>query len=108
MVKKSTTVNQDGQMVQIYSDSQRIKSILTDLFNNSLDINTNLPMWTRNTCKYGDNFVYLKLDPEKGIVGCMQLPNIEIERLEMGMASKTYNSETDPRNTGLKFKWESS
>jgi hypothetical protein len=91
--EESTTVNQDGQMVQVYSDSQRIKSILTDLFNNSLDINTNLPMWTRNTCKYGDNFVYLKLDPEKGIVGCMQLPNIEIERLEMGMASKTYNTE---------------
>ena len=104
--EESTTVNQDGQMVQIYSDSQRIKSILTDLFNNSLDINTNLPMWTRNTCKYGDNFVYLKLDPEKGIVGCMQLPNIEIERLEMGMGSKTYNTETDPKNTGLKFKWK--
>jgi hypothetical protein len=104
--EESTTVNQDGQMVQIYSDSQRIKSILTDLFNNSLDINTNLPMWTRNTCKYGDNFVYLKLDPEKGVVGCMQLPNIEIERLEMGMASKTYNKETDPRNTGLKFTWK--
>ena len=104
--EESTTVNQDGQMVQIYSDSQRIKSILTDLFNNALDINTNLPMWTRNTCKYGDNFVYLKLDPEKGVVGCMQLPNIEIERLEMGMASKTYNTESDPRNTGLRFKWK--
>ena len=104
--EESTTVNQDGQLLQIYSDSQRIKSILTDLFNNSLDINTNLPMWTRNTCKYGDNFVYLKLDPEKGVVGCMQLPNIEIERLEMGMGSKTYNTETDPKNTGLKFKWK--
>ena len=104
--EESTTVNEDGQMVQIYSDSQRIKSILTDLFNNSLDINTNLPMWTRNTCKYGDNFVYLKLDPEKGIVGCMQLPNIEIERLEMGMASKNYYAETDPKNSGLRFKWK--
>ena len=104
--EESTTVNQDGQMVQIYSDSQRIKSILTDLFNNALDINTNLTMWTRNTCKYGDNFVYLKLDPEKGVVGCMQLPNIEIERLEMGMASKTYNTESDPKNTGLRFKWK--
>ena len=104
--EESTTVNQDGQIVQIYSDSQRIKSILTDLFNNALDINTNLTMWTRNTCKYGDNFVYLKLDPEKGVVGCMQLPNIEIERLEMGMASKTYNTEADPKNTGLRFKWK--
>ena len=39
-------------------------------------------MWIRNTCKYGDNFVYLKIDPEKGIIGCNQLPNIEIERTE--------------------------
>ena len=37
-------------------------------------------MWIRNTCKYGDNFVYLKIDPEKGIIGCNQLPNIEMER----------------------------
>ncbi|NBO22598.1 hypothetical protein EBU94_04560, partial [bacterium] len=41
--EESTTVNQDGLMVQVYSDSQRIKSILTDLFNNALDLNTNLP-----------------------------------------------------------------
>ena len=44
-------------MLSIYSESTRIKSILGDLFNNVLDINTNLPMWIRNTCKYGDNFV---------------------------------------------------
>jgi hypothetical protein len=61
---------------------------LGDLFNNALDINTNLPMWTRNTSKYGDNFVFLKLDPEKGVVGCLQLPNIEIERIEIGMKGK--------------------
>ena len=104
--EESTTVDQNGDMLQIYSESQRIKSILSDLFNNNLDINTNLPMWTRNACKYGDNFVYLKLDTERGVVGCMQLPNIEIERLEMGMASKTTNTEQDPRNTGLRFKWK--
>ena len=86
--EESTTVNEDGFMLQIYSESKRIKSVLADLFNNVLDINTNLPMWTRNTCKYGDNFVYLKLDPEKGIVGCQQLPNIEIERKEVGMSDK--------------------
>jgi hypothetical protein len=86
--EESTTVNEDGFMLQIYSESKRIKSVLADLFNNVLDINTNLPMWTRNTCKFGDNFVYLKLDPEKGIVGCQQLPNIEIERKEVGMSDK--------------------
>ncbi len=48
--EESTTLNQDGHMIQIYSESKRIKSILVDLFENVLDINTNLPMWTRNTC----------------------------------------------------------
>ena len=104
--EESTTPDQDGYILQIYSESKRVKSILTDLFNNVLDINTNLQMWTRNTCKYGDNFVYLKLDPEKGIVGCMQLPNIEIERLERGMAAKSVNAEVDPKQKGLRFHWK--
>ena len=104
--EESTTVDQNGYMLQIYSESKRIKSILTDLFNNVLDINTNLPMWVRNTCKYGDNFVYLKLDAEKGIVGCMQLPNIEIERLERGMAARTQNVEEPAESKGLRFKWK--
>jgi hypothetical protein len=105
--EESTTVDQNGYMLQIYSESKRIKGILTDLFNNALDLNTNLPMWTRNTCKYGDNFVYLKLDSEKGVVGCMQLPNIEIERLERGMPAKTQNVDEPKENRGLRFKWKS-
>ena len=104
--EESTTVDQNGYMLQIYSESKRIKSILVDLFNNVLDINTNLPMWTRNTCKYGDNFVYLKLDAEKGVVGSMQLPNIEIERLERGMAAKSANVDEPKENKGLRFKWK--
>jgi uncharacterized membrane protein YgcG len=104
--EESTTPNQDGYILQIYSESKRVKGILTDLFNNVLDVNTNLQMWTRNTCKYGDNFVYLKLDPEQGIVGCMQLPNIEIERLERGMMAKSINAEVDPKQKGLKFHWK--
>ena len=104
--EESTTINQDGFMLQIYSESRRIKSILADLFNNNLDINTNLPMWTRNTCKYGDNFVFLKLDPEKGIIGCMQLPIIEIERLEAGMGAKSSDSDIDPTKKHTRFKWK--
>jgi hypothetical protein len=105
--EESTTSNEDGHMLQIYSESKRIKSVLTDLFNNVLDINTSLPMWTRNCCKFGDNFVYLKLDPEKGIVGCNQLPNIEIERLEPGSAEKSPNyGEMSSENQSLKFKWK--
>ena len=106
--EESTTVDENGYMLQIYSESKRIKSILADLFNNVMDINTNLPMWVRNTCKYGDNFVYLKLDSDKGIVGCMQLPNIEVERLERGMPAQAakQNIEEPIENKGLRFKWK--
>jgi hypothetical protein len=107
--EESTTTNEDGFILHIYSESKRIKSVLADLFNNSLDINTNLPMWTRNTCKYGDNFVYLKLDPEKGIIGCQQLPTIEIERHEIGVSgriSQDITKEKDEDKKALHFTWK--
>jgi hypothetical protein len=104
--EESTTPDENGHILQIYSESKRIKGILADLFNNTLDINTNLQMWIRNTCKYGDNFVYLKLDPEKGIIGCVQLPNIEIERLEKGMSPKRPNTEVKPDEKGVRFNWK--
>jgi len=104
--EESTTPDQDGHIIKIFSESKRIKQVLTDLFVTKLDINTNLPMWTRNTCKFGDNFVYLKLDPDKGVVGCQQLPNIQIERLEKGMRfhPDKYSQETE--NDALKFVWK--
>jgi len=107
--EESTTTNEDGFILQIYSESKRIKGVLADLFNNNLDINTNLPMWTRNTCKYGDNFVYLKLDPEKGVVGVQQLPTIEIERHEVGVTAKIsvdITQELDKDKKALHFTWK--
>jgi hypothetical protein len=104
--EESTTPDKDGHILQIYSESKRIKSVLADLFNNKLDISTNLPMWTRNTCKFGDNFVYLKLDPEKGVVGCQQLPNIQIERLEKGMRFQPDKYSQEMENDALKFTWK--
>lgn len=106
--EEATTLSEQGYMLNIFSESKRIKSILGDLFNNIMDIDTNLPMWTRNVCKFGDNFVYLKLDPKKGIIGVNQLPNIEIERVEKGLeAVGLHNKVSDkdePRET--KFVWK--
>jgi len=104
--EESTTPDQDGYIIKVYSESKRIKQVLVDLFVNRLDINTNLPMWTRNTCKFGDNFVYLKLDPEKGVVGCQQLPNIQIERLEKGMRFQPDKYSQEMENDALKFVWK--
>ena len=82
MSEESCTLNEQGTVMSIYSDSNRIKKVLDDLFFNVLDIHSNLPMWTRNTCKYGDNFVYLKIDYKDGIIGANQLTNVDIERKE--------------------------
>lgn len=102
---EATTSNEHGQILNIYSESNRIKQELTHLFENVLDINTNLTSWARNLCKYGDNFVYNKIIPNEGIVGCMQLPNIEITRTEPGFTQvRTFDDFQDERVT--KFHWK--
>jgi hypothetical protein len=104
--EESTTLSEKGDILTIFSESTRIKTILEDLFINRLDLNTNLQMWARGVCKYGDDFVYLKIDPESGIVGCQQLPNIEIERIEGGQ-SKTPNQVDNKIPTReLRFQWK--
>tara|TARA_R110002020_G_scaffold166029_1_gene353834 strand:- start:63 stop:1904 length:1842 start_codon:yes stop_codon:yes gene_type:complete len=102
--EEATTPSEKGFVLTIYSESTRIKSILADLFNNVLDVNTNLPMWIRNTCKYGDNFVFLKIDPEKGIIGCNQLPNIEMERGD-GRDYFSHVEDKDNEEHKVEFKW---
>ena len=103
--EESTTPSEKGYILTINSESTRIKSILGDLFNNILDVDTNLIMWIRNACKYGDNFVYLKIDPEKGIIGCNQLPNIEMERTE-GHSYLNQISNDDSKTHQVEFKWK--
>ena len=104
--EESTTMSEKGEILTIYSESDRIKSILQDLFHTKMDINTNLQMWARGMSKYGDDFVYLKIDPEKGIIGVQQLPNIEIERIE-GAGTKTagpHDIKVPTRE--LRFQWK--
>jgi hypothetical protein len=105
--EESTTLSEKGELITIFSESTRVKEILEDLFKNRLDLNTNLQMWTRGMCKYGDDFVYLKIDPEKGIVGCQQLPNVEVERLE-GKESKTPGQQSSMNlpSRELRFNWK--
>ena len=108
--EESTTMSEKGEILTVYSESKRIKGILEDLFKEKLDINTNLQMWARGMCKYGDDFVYLKVDPEKGVVGCQQLPNIEIDRIE-GSSASGKNLAPVPQDSKLptrelRFSWK--
>lgn len=111
MMEESTTLNDHGRMLNVYSDSKRVKGILEDLFFNRLDLHTSLPMFTRNTCKYGDNFVYLNIDDKNGVIGAKQMPNYEMERRESGLfdmisGRETVNAEQSTNTSDkVKFFW---
>ena len=103
--EEATTPSESGKILTIYSESNRIKDELTDLFENVIDINSVLTSWTRNVCKYGDNFLYNKVIPGKGIVGVTQLPNIEITRAEPGF-SKVMSMDDFQKEKNVKFFWK--
>ena len=62
ILKEEATTLKKGVMLNVYSKSDRIKAVLEDLFVNRLDINMQLPMVVRDTCKYGNEFMFLNVD----------------------------------------------
>jgi len=81
-MEEATTIGVNGKMLNIYSNKERIKSLLEEFFYDIVNVNVNLPFWVRNTVKYGDNFVLLYGERKKGITHVKQLVNYEIERFE--------------------------
>lgn len=81
-MEEATTIGLNGKMLNIYSNKERIKSLLEEFFYDIVNVNVNLPFWVRNTVKYGDNFVLLYGERKKGITHVKQLVNYEIERFE--------------------------
>lgn len=78
------TVAQDdkGRSLHIYSDNEKIKEILEDLFYDTLNVEFNLRSWARNLCKYGDFFLYNDVSPTHGVINAFPIPVNEIEREE--------------------------
>lgn len=78
------TVAQDdkGRVLHIYSDDEKIRDILEDLFYNILNVEFNLRSWARNLVKYGDFFLYNDVSPTQGVVHAFPIPVNEIEREE--------------------------
>ena len=58
-----------GKIVNVTSSSERIRSILEDLFVNRLNINLMLPMIARGMCKYGNEYMLLNCSTKDGILG---------------------------------------
>lgn len=85
VAEESSIVNDEGMVVNVYSKSDRIKSILEDLFVNRLNIQLLAPMIIRAMCKYGNQFMLLDIDHKLGIKGWKQLPVFNVERIENGV-----------------------
>lgn len=105
--EEASTINEKGKILNIYSSSERIKSVLEDLFINRLDIHVNLPLWVRNTCKYGDTFLLLNMDSTNGVTECRQLPVDEVDRVESDFLSYRLNAGQEPNNVEFYWKTES-
>lgn len=104
--EESCTLDNKGKVLTVHSSSERIRKVLEDLFVNRLDIHTMLPMWTRTTCKYGNAFILLNIDGDKGIIGGRQLPTYEINRVEGGLYNPhmtVNNNNKHPMDT--EFTW---
>jgi len=93
-----TTSSQLQQMLKIECPNEEIKTILSSLYSNILNIDFNLFGWCRTMCKYGDFFLYLDIDEEDGVKSIIGLPPQEVERLEG----------EDPTNPNyVQFQWNS-
>lgn len=86
----------EGTVLHIYSENRMIKQLLSELFYDTLNIDFNLAMWTRNLCKYGDFFLFNDVHPEFGVINAFPIPISEMER-EEGF---------DPADPGsVRFRW---
>lgn len=106
--------NNGGQIVNVSSKSERIKSILEDLFVNRLNLQVTAQMVIRAMCKYGNQFMLLDIDKDLGVKGWRQLPVGEVERIECGIVNPyggaqvaNVNTEGSGKDTSTKFMWTS-
>jgi len=79
---ESTMKNPYGQVLEIQSDNDNIKSILHNLFYDIMNIEFNLWPWVRNLTKYGDFFLHLDISDKYGITNVIPLSPYEVIRAE--------------------------
>ena len=71
-----------GRVLHVYSDNEKVREILEELFYNTLNVEFNLRSWARNLVKYGDMFLYNDVSPDHGVINAFPIPVNEIEREE--------------------------
>ena len=80
--EESCSQDAEGRVLHINSNNRKVKELLETLFYDTLNVNFNMVMWTRNLCKYGDFFLFNDVSPEYGVINAYPIPITEIEREE--------------------------
>lgn len=109
--EECSVLSSKGQIVNVYSKSDRIKSVLEELFTNRLDLQITAPMIIRAMCKYGNQFMLLNIDNKLGITGWRQLPVFNVERLENGVENQfaingSHSNADNKNDMSTKFVWQ--
>ena len=79
---ESTSRNEYGRVIEIKTNNDHVKDILTNLFYDIVNVEFNLWPWVRGLVKYGDFFLHLEIAENLGIVGVQPLSVYEITRVE--------------------------
>ena len=93
-----TTHSAISPMLKIKCSNEEIKTVVSTLFKDILNIDHNLFGWCRTMCKYGDLFLYLDIEDGFGIKTVIGLPPQEVERLE---------GEDESNPNYVQFQWNS-
>ena len=94
--EESCSQDAEGRVLHIHSNNRKVKELLETLFYDTLNVNFNMVMWTRNLCKYGDFFLFNDVSPEFGVINAYPIPITEVEREEGYDAN-------DP--SAVRFRW---
>lgn len=79
---ESCSIDSKGKALHIYSENAQIKKLLDELFYDTINLDFNLRMWSRNLCKYGDFVAFIDVHPQFGVLNVIPIPINEIEREE--------------------------
>ena len=85
-------------LLHINCHNEEIKTVLSSLYQNVLNVEHNMFGWCRTMCKYGDYFLYIDIDENSGVNSVVSLPTREVERLEG-------EDETNPNY--IQYQWNS-
>lgn len=77
-----TTPHEDGKILLVKSKNANVKKLLEELYADILNSEFWIWSWIRGMCKYGDYFLQMVVEEDRGVVDVIPLPVNTVERTE--------------------------